>query len=193
MILNVLKEFNWVDIFVLIILFRICYVSLKNGFLLELFKLLGTVAAIYCSMHYYTWVSDLIRALLKLGKDGQLVFFDFISFVVLAILGYALFWILRELITRLFKAEAVPTLAKWGGLVVGVARAFLFLSLLLFAMYISPLGYMHDSVSASYGGKRIIQAAPNMYVGLWETLFSKFMTGEKLNETVRQVQGKASL
>jgi uncharacterized membrane protein required for colicin V production len=193
MTLNVLKEFNWVDIFVLIILFRICYVSLKNGFLLELFKLLGTVAAICCAMHYYTRISDSIRALMKLGKDGQLVFFDFISFVVLAILGYAVFLILRELVARLFKAEAVPTLAKWGGLVVGVARAFLLSSLLLFILYLSPVDYMRGSISGSYGGKRIIQVAPNMYVGLWEAVFSKFMTGEKLNETVRQVQGKASL
>ncbi|HTY45621.1 MAG TPA: CvpA family protein [Patescibacteria group bacterium] len=193
MTLNVLKEFNWVDIFVIILLLRICYVSLKNGFLLEFFKLLGTVAAIYCAMHYYTRVSGSIGALMKLGKNGQLAIFDFLSFIVLALLGYAVFWVIRELIARLFKAEAVPTLAKWGGLVVGVARAFLFLSFVLFALYLSPVDYMHDSIPASYSGKKIIQVAPNLYVGLWESVFSKFMTGEKMNETVRQVQGKASL
>ncbi len=193
MTLNVLKEFNWVDIFVLILLFRICYVSLKNGFLLELFKLLGTAAAIYCSMHYYTGVSNALRALMRLGKNGQLAFLDFISFIVLAVLGYAVFWILRELIARVLKSEAAPTLNKWGGLVVGVARAFLFSSLLLFILFISPIDYLRDSISASYGGKKIIQVAPNMYVSAWETFFSKFMTGEKLNETVRKVQGKASL
>ena len=52
-----LKQINWVDIFAVILLIRVCYISIKTGFLTEIFKLLGTVCAILLACHYYVRVS----------------------------------------------------------------------------------------------------------------------------------------
>ena len=54
MIVEIIKQFNWVDIFVIILSVRVLYIAVKNGLPVELFKLLGTIAAIYLSLHYYT-------------------------------------------------------------------------------------------------------------------------------------------
>ncbi len=52
MLLNIIKQLNWVDIFVLIVLLRTAYISRKAGLPREFFKLLGTVLAIYLSLHF---------------------------------------------------------------------------------------------------------------------------------------------
>jgi uncharacterized membrane protein required for colicin V production len=185
--LNTLRQFNWVDIFAVVILLRVCYIAIKGGFLNELFKTLGTVSAIYLSLHYYTGLSDFIREHLPF-KNIPLDFLDFIFFIVLAITGYLLFVILRLAILKFINMEPIPKLDKWGGLVLGITRAFLLTSLIIFTLLISTIAYFKKSVVNSYSGEYLSKIAPSVYTGLWDGVASKFMTKEKFNQTVTEVQ-----
>lgn len=186
-LLNILKQFNWVDIFFVILLIRICYVAIKNGFSVELFKLLGTLSAIYLSLHYYIIFSDYI-----VGRIGEkfipLEYLTFLSSIALAILGYLIFMLLRKVFSRFIQMEAVPNLNKWGSLILSMMRSFLCVSLLIFILVIAPGGYFRNSLNNSYSGKRLFKIAPTTYTWLWNSIMSKFRTQEKFNETIFEFQ-----
>ncbi|MDO8662558.1 MAG: CvpA family protein [Candidatus Omnitrophota bacterium] len=184
MLLNILKQINWVDILVLILVVRTCFIAAKCGFPIELFKFLGTLSAIYFSFHYFVILSDYISDWLALGKRLPLEFLQFIIFVLLAIAGYAAFILLRSILYRFLKMEAVSSLNKWGGLILGIARGTFLASLIIFAMFISSIDYLRNSSKSSYSGKRLFMLAPDTYVWLWNSVVSKFAASEKLNDTI---------
>jgi uncharacterized membrane protein required for colicin V production len=187
MLLNIVSKLNWVDLFIIILLSRIGYIALKTGLSVEIFKLFGTLSAIYVSLHYYTSVSDYIRGIIN-KKDVPLEFLDFLSFLVLAISSYLVFVALRSIFYRFIKMEAAPRLNKWGGLVLGLARGLLFAGLVVFALVISSITYLKNSVAGSYSGSRLFKVAPAAYSRLWNSIASRFMSGEKFNNTVTEVQ-----
>ena len=187
MLLNILKQINWVDIFILIIIVRICYVSVKTGFPIELFKLIGTLAAIYLSLHYYLVLSNNIKNWLYLGDKLPFEFLQFVVFSLLALGGYCFFVLIRSIFYRFLKMEAVSTLNKWGSLILGVARAIFLASLIMFMLVISSVGYFNNSVKASYLGKMIFVVSPNTYTWIWNAVISKFASGENYNKAITSI------
>jgi len=184
---NPIKQFNWVDIFVVIILLRTGYVAIKNGLPLELFKLLGTLLATYLSLHYYTNLAVSLHTFKVIDKV-PLELLHFFSFIFLAILGYFIFILLRSLFYRFMKMEAVSALNKWGGLILGIGRGILLAGLLIFILVISHISYLKNSVKDAYSGKHLLKVAAATYTALWNNLASKFMTAEKFNEAILGVQ-----
>ncbi len=185
--MQIIRQFNWFDIFIVILLFRICYVAVKNGFPIEFFKFLGTIFAIYIALHYYTVLSDAVRERFSTEKM-PLEFLDFITFLVLVFVTYIFFAIVRSLFYRLIKMEAAQNLDKLGGLILGVSRGFLVVGLITFILAISHISYLKKSVTNSYSGRKLFNIAPATYTWLWNNIASKFMTAEKFNKTVPEVQ-----
>ena len=181
MLIEILGQFNFLDILILILLFRVCYVAMHTGLPVESFKLAGTLASIYLSLHYYVFLSDLIQKKIDLSLM-PLEFADFLIFLFLAIIGYLLFMALRGVFFNFIKLEAVAPLSKWGGLFFGILRGLLLVSLICFSMSISSVSYLNKSVKSSYLGSRLNQVAPNTYKWLWDGFFSKFMGSEKFNK-----------
>ena len=183
MSLDILKQFNWIDILVVIILLRIGYVALSSGFPVELFKLLGIIAAIYLSLHYYTvWAHSFQQvAVLKLIPEGILIP---ISFLLLVLVGDMFFVFLRAIFYRFLKLEAAPNLNKWGGFLLGLARGILTVSLIICFFTISGITYLNKSVNESYSGKSLFKIAPTVYDSLWKNITYKFMPQEKFNNSI---------
>jgi len=189
MLLDIIRQFNWVDFLVIIIFLRIIYTAFNNKFPLELFKLLGIVTALYLSLHYYTSLVDLITQHNPATKDRiPLRFFDFISFLVLAIIGYLVFVGLRFVFERFIELEIYPVLNKILSLIVGASRAFLLTGLLVFTLVISSVSYLKNSVRESYSGRQMFVVAPNTYAWIWNNITSKFSNREEFNKTIPQVQ-----
>lgn len=185
--LGVIKQANWVDLFIIILVFRICYISVRSGLPNEIFKLFGTAVAIYLSLHYYSALSDFLweQPALKFIPKHLL---GLVIFLILATFGYLVFIFLREFFNRLIKIEPSPQLARWGSLGLGIVRGILLTSLILFILVISGLDYFRNSVIDSSLGGRLIHAAPATYNGIFKTVMSKFMTGEEFNKSILQVQ-----
>ena len=189
MIIKILQTMNWVDIFILILTSRIVYSAVKKGFILELFKFLGCFMATYLALHYYTRLGSFLNHLMPGPPTIPLEFWDFLSLVVLSLLGYAVFWVVREAVSRSVKMEAVSTLNRWGASFLGVARGILATSLVLFIFLNPTLLYFRNSVLNSYFGSRFVKVAPNAYHSAWYGIMSKFVPGEEFNQSVLEIQG----
>ncbi len=184
-----LSQINWVDIVIVLILVRSATIAISQGFITELFKLLGLIVSVYIGMHYFTHISDVFKSAFKVHTGVvPLEFLDFLSFLVLVAVVYALFMALRSLVSSMFKAETVPAISRWGGLAVGIFRGTLLAALVTFMLAISSVPYLKECVVESYSGKRIERIAPATYFFLWDNFFSKFMTQERSNNTILEIQ-----
>jgi uncharacterized membrane protein required for colicin V production len=188
MLLNILKQVNWIDIFVVILTLRVCFIAVKSGFPVELFKFFGTLTAVYISLHYYIVLADYSKEWLSLGNRMPLELLEFLIFAVLALSGYSLFILLRGIFYRFLKMEAVSALNKWGSLFLGIARAVLLASLIIFMLAISSVGYLKESVKESYSGRRLFSLGPDTYAWIWKSVISKFNASEKYNAVVASIK-----
>jgi uncharacterized membrane protein required for colicin V production len=189
MILGILAKFNFLDFIILIVLFRVCYIAVKKGLSVEIFKFCGVLFSSYIALHYYTALSNLIQGRF-LPKEMPLEFLDFIIFIFLIALGYLCFVGLRGLLSRFIQLDAIPKINQCLGLILGIGRGFLIISLLSFILVISSVTYLSNSVKYSYLGRRSFAILPQTYAWLWSNIFSKFSAQEKFNPTVTQVMEK---
>ncbi len=183
----VLDKLNWVDLVIIILLSRICYIAVRSGLLTELFKLLGIVLAAYLSMHYYIVFSAYLSGRLGL-KNIFGNFMDTISFLLLAIIGYLVFVGLRIVFVKFIKAESTPGLHKWGGIIVGTARGFILASMFVFILAIAGPDYLHKSVVDSFSGRYWVKVGSGLYYGIWNNVMSRFMSAEKFNKGITEVR-----
>lgn len=192
MVLDYIKQLNWIDIIVVILLIRIVYIAVKTGFTIEVFKLLGTVCAIYLACHYYLRVGIFLNSYFSLKGVGWGNFLNFIVFFALAYLGYLAFVIIRLVCTILIKMEAVSLLNRWGALILGIVRWGLFSSLLLFLVVISHNGYLKNSLSNSLASTLFVKLTPKVYQTVWTGLISRFANEEAFNKAVFAVGSNLS-
>ena len=187
--IETVKQVNWVDLLALILLVRIIYISPKTGLPSEIFKLLGTISAIYLSLHYFLVFSDFMAVKLYL-KFLPIDLLDFISFILLALCGYLAFFILREFFNRLIKMEPVAGVARWGSVCLGTLRGFLCAGLIISVLAVSGIAYIRNSINDSFSGSTMLKLATGVYSALWNGLVSKFATSEKINESVFNLSQK---
>ncbi len=191
MLWDIIRACNWVDVLIVIILARICYISIKIGFVSEIFKLFGLLFSLYLACHYYTVVSDLIGNRANVRSPSSIMpveFLDFMVFIVLIFVGYGIFVLLRETLGKLIHTEAVDTLNRWGGLCVGFIRGILLASLIVFILTIMSISYFKNSVYQSYFGHRLFYVTPTLYGAMWKGIISKFMGFEKYNTTIDEIK-----
>jgi len=180
---ELITKLNWVDILVIIALIRIIYIGVRQGFIVEFSKTLGVVFAIILSFHYYITFSSFIHTHSPLPAS----FSDLICFTALFIGVILLFKFIREGLALVIKAEPIPFLNSWGGLILGGLRAWLVTSVFIYVLLISGFSYIEQSARQSYGFNYIIHAAPQTYSFSFNNLIGKFFSGEKINQTVFDV------
>lgn len=181
------SKLKWFDFFIIILLLRICYIAVKCGIIIEIFKTLGTILAVFLSLHFYTTISESLHARFSISVI-PLEFLDFLVFALLAICGYFAFLILRMTFSRLVKTEAVSLFNKWGGLALGILRGILLVGLVTYLLVISSVIYLKTSVNNSYLGKTTLTIAPSVYRGLWSVIVSKFSAKENYNQYVDETE-----
>jgi uncharacterized membrane protein required for colicin V production len=185
--LSIIRQFNWLDILAIILLIRIGYIAAKTGISVEGFKFLGTTAAVYLALHYYLLLAGFIKKIFSLSQ-APIELLELFSLVLLALLGYLALVLVRVLFFRLVKVEVVPNLSRFVGLSLGLIRAALVISLLIFALIVSGNGYFNRSVDKSYLGRKFSVIAPNAYNLMFQSLVSKFNPQEKMNGAALESQ-----
>ncbi len=191
MLLNILTRLNWIDFIVISILIRVLYVGGKNGFIVELFKLIGITFTTYVSLHYYVKLSDfIIQCLSKMQIPVELL--HFFVFILSAAISYSIFVLVRRAFCNLVKMEAAPMLSKWGGVFLGVGRGIFTSSLVMVILSISTMPYLNTSVKKSYSGRYLFNVAVSTYSVIWNGFMSKFMAGEKFNDSISKIPSGGS-
>jgi len=183
---NFFAQSNFVDIIIIILSLRICYIAAQMGLVIEFFKLSGVLFSTYIALHYYTSLSDTLQRFF-FSKEVPLEFIDFLVFLILTTAAYLGSIVLRSIFYRFMKLEAVPTINRIGGIVVGIVRAYFLIGLFIFILSISSVNYLSSSVKYSYLGSRAFSISPKAYHRIFNSIVSKFSTKEKLNPTIDEV------
>lgn len=185
-ILELSQQLNWVDILILIVFLRLIFISLKQGLGVEFFKLLGTLLASYLSLHYYLSLADFFKGYIG-SINVPISFLQLLAFVLLFTFGYLFFWSVRVVTFRFMNAEVNSEFSKWGGSACAVLRSFLLSSLILFVLVLPGSPYFKNSVRYSFSGYHFSKVAPATYTFIWESIASKFNSGEKYNSAVQDI------
>ena len=188
MIIDYLKQINWIDIFVIITLLRITYISLKRGFPIEIFKLLGTVCAIFLACHYYIRLGIFLNKFISLSNQSGIDFLNFFSFLMLYFLGYGSFVLIRLAFTALIRMEAISLLNRWGAFILGMGRWGLLVSVIFFSISISNFTYFKHSLKNSLSGLNFFKLTPRVYLALWDNFMFRFINNEEFNNSLFLVE-----
>lgn len=188
---RVLQQFNYLDIVIIILSLRICYVAVKTGLAVEFFKLLGIIFSIYIASHYYISFSDSLQKRF-FHQAVPIDFVDFIVFVLLAIASNLCFVFLRFAFSRFMKMEAAPNLNKYGALILGLGRSYFAIGLLVYLLMVSSISYLSNSVKHSYIGSRFSSVSAQTYTWIWGNIFSKFLPQERHNSVVNEIKDNSS-
>jgi len=186
---NFFVQSNFIDIIIIVIALRICYIAAQMGFAIELFKLAGVLFSTYIAFHYYTGLSDAIVRFF-FSKKVPLEFIDFLVFLILTTAAYLGSIVLRSIFYRFMRLEAAPTINRIGGIALGIIRAYFLIGLFIFILTISSVNYLSSSVKHSYLGSRAFSISPRAYQWIFNSFVSKFSTKEKLNPTINEVSAR---
>lgn len=166
---------NWVDFLIIGLILRACYIGIKTGIGIELFKLFSLWLVTAIAFHIYTTpLSDMLNEKLPaLPLDAG----DCFVFVALVVIITLIIRIVRESFFLLIKIEAKNVLDKWMGLAIGLLRGLWMASIMLFIMVISTVQYLEISAKSSLFGHKLVYFAPTIYKASYEGLVSRFTSG----------------
>ncbi len=172
-----LKSFNWIDILLAVIALRIIFIGFKRGVVVEFFKLLGTVFAVFITLHYYSSLSRVFQNFLRLPSG----FADFLCFAILWIVVVIVFKLIRDGFLILLKIEAHSIFERWGSLFFSVVRVLLVGSLTVLFLRVVNLEYFNAHLQESLFSQKLAQIAPQVYEKSFNGFISKFFPTEELN------------
>lgn len=176
---EIVNNLNWIDVLVAIIFIRIIYMGVKQGVVIEGFKLVGAFFALFITLHYFSGASKFLQDKMRLPEAAA----DFFSYAVLWALVILVFKFIRDGFTLLIKMEAThSTVDKVGGLILSVGRGLFLCSLTVLLLNVSAIGYFSRNLEKSIFGSKLAQIAPQVYESTYDGFVSKFFPSEELNK-----------
>lgn len=169
--MEIVYKLNWVDVLVVIIMIRICYVAFMDGLSHEMFPLIGSVIVLITSLRYYqTFGSAISQNLFGFSPEVA----NFLSFTIIIIGMGFIVRVLKGLLDKIVQVSWHPILEKFGGLVLGIAKGAIVTSLVLIMLALLPLPYLQWSIrERSLTGMSFLRIGPVIYsktAGLFPTI-----------------------
>lgn len=181
MLTQFFRSINWVDIALLVLFVRTVFISVKTGFVSEVFKFFGLGTAIFFGSHYYAFAAEFLAKKTSLPLAGL----RFLVFIILVCAVIFVFKFARDGISLLFKVETNHQgFDKYGAGVLGAVRGWLLCSTVLFAVFLMPHPLVHRQAFSSWGHKVVARAAPDTYSFLFHQVIGKLFEGQKFNADV---------
>ncbi len=159
--MELITKINWVDVLVAILMLRISYVAFRDGLSHEIFPFIGSILIMVLAMHYYTVLGSYIsRNMMNMPIELA----NFLSFLVLVVALGLLVRLSRVALDKIVKVQWHPIMEKFGGLVVGIMKAYVVTGIVLMTLSLIPLSYLQWSIKdKSLTGKYILRAGPEIY------------------------------
>ena len=120
---------NWLDLLILIPLVAGLFSGYKNGLIGEVASLAALVFGIWGSIKFSGWTANLLNTW---GIESQHM--NIISFVVTFIIIVVVIQLIAKMLSQLLKSLALGWLDKLAGIGVGVIKAALITSVILFVI-----------------------------------------------------------
>jgi len=160
-----LKQFNWVDVVVLILVIRGIIRGAKNGIVLEFFSLIGWCLALYLSLKFYKPIASNIykRTEIPLVLNEIFVFGGIMAGTILV----ANF--IGNIFKHIVKIKVVEKISLWGGMVLGMLKGLVILSSLFYLLGILEIPYLDNSIKErSLSGRMITKVSEIVYQNMEE-------------------------
>ncbi len=141
---EILAQLNWVDLIGIIIVVRTFYIGIRQGLLIEIFKVTGFGIGLFMAVtHYRNWGAVIAeKSVLPLWEA------EVLTFGVIFVVGYGIFFLLRLLLMKMMTLQIRGAWDRIGGGVVGLARGCLVMIFLeVTALCLAaPTGYLSQSI-----------------------------------------------
>jgi uncharacterized membrane protein required for colicin V production len=161
--MEILKNINWLDILVLILILRAVYIGSKRGLTAELFNFFGILVSLVAAVMWYSQTADVLIINFKLPVWLS----QFLCFVIIAQLVRFIFKYGLVLLLKMFNVQFVPQLERLGGGVVGLARGIILSGIIILAIGIIPNDYLKESIEIkSFTGNFLLKATESTYTSL---------------------------
>ena len=159
--MDMLLRMNWVDLLVVIIMLRTIYISFQDGLSHELFPLFGSVLKLVLALHFYGKLGSILHSKIAMIP---LSVCNMVSFLVIVLIATFALNFLKTLIDTIIKVTWHPLIEKSGGILVGVLRGAISVSMVLIFLALVPLSYLQWSIKdkSLYGGS-FLRMGPAIY------------------------------
>jgi len=175
-----LQHFNWIDILVGGLVARAIYIGIKRGFVIEFFKLIGIIVALYITLHYCTAFSTFLYGKFRVQEALANIFsFGFLWGMIIFVTK-----LVRDTLLMLVHMEPQGKLTQWGGFFLATIRGLLLASLTLVYIEFINMESVVKYIRDSFTGPRVVRMAPDMYEACYEGFIVKFFPKEELNKPV---------
>ncbi len=165
-LLAFLSGLNWLDVIVLIIFIRTSYVGWQQGLANEIFRLLGGVITLLITVNFYDNLGGFVSQHTPIpSAEAELISFLFLLVFATFVLEAACF-----LLGKIGKLVFIPMVDKYGGLICGICRGFVFAGLVVTALSLVPINYIQRSKDSSLTGLTLQNGVKG---------FSRFLTGSE--------------
>ncbi len=134
---------NWVDLFIVTLVLRGCYVGFGRGLLAELLNLIGVVIITALSVNYAGVVASWVQPWLPWASSAVA---NWLIFWALLLLVYVVVSRLLKVVAGLIKWERLHWFFEGIGLLLGGLRGLWWSGVLLIALTASGFTYLRESV-----------------------------------------------
>ena len=166
--MDIFKAINWVDVLVVILLIRTCYVGANVGFTIELQRITGLIAGFVISYYFYKQLGQFIAGNSFISINLAEIF----SLIIVLIACLIVIKLLTVLLSKVLKFQFKPQFEKIAGGIIGALRGIFLSSVVLVVLGMLPSNYVQDSITGrSLSGGYIIKVAIGSY-----NLLAKFFS-----------------
>jgi uncharacterized membrane protein required for colicin V production len=161
--MDILKQINWLDIVVLILILRAVYIGTKLGLTAELFNFFGVMVSLVCAVIWYSRMADFLVINFKL----PIWLSQFLCFIIIAQLVRLIFKYGLALLLKVLNVQFIPQLERIGGGVIGFGRGIILSGIIILAIGLIPNSYLRESIEEkSFSGRFLVKAVENTYTSL---------------------------
>ncbi len=161
-----------------------CYIGLKKGPWIELFKIASLLICCFVIFHFYFALAEFIHGkITALPLESAVIF----SYLVLIFVITMIFRILREGVFVFVKVENFNTFSKYLGLFLGLFRSIIISAFIIFGLLISTLQYLELSARTSYFGSKAVKLPVKIYEGIFYGVVSGMFSDQTFNQEVIKV------
>ncbi|MDD5617485.1 MAG: CvpA family protein [Candidatus Omnitrophica bacterium] len=179
-----ISQFNWVDILIIILVIRMCYIGLRKGLGIEAFKLLNLLICAFVAFHFYSALGEFINSKIPaLPLEATFIF----TYIILIFVITIIFRIIRDGFFMMLRAEDDSAAGRYLGLIVGFARGALISGFVIFALLISTVRYLDLSARTSFLGLKAAKVATKTYEFTFFGVVSKIFPDQGFNQEVTRL------
>ena len=162
---------NWVDLFALILLLRICYVSSYIGVGKQILPLFLLAVMLPITMYNYREIAAFFVNRYSI-TPSYCYFLSFAITVMVLSAGYRMIIRLSGVLFPVMQGEAIG-IEKLGGVLLGTARSLVIIGMLMIGLLLMPLNFIEDSVKNSYSAQFFVKADVQIYASIVNLVLRK--------------------